>query len=308
MNTINEVYVATEPINSLEHFPSLSEVNNKKRTTPRVAKIIDLSNRDEFMNEQIPRREKIHICKSVKEGGNCSYGKRCNSAHFIDELVTKDCGFKDRCRKVKIFKDNIKNNDPLDICNFIHPNEDIDMYLSRIGVNKDSLKRPEKNPEESHFTKMCNSFFDKKECENKDDCKYAHSAEQLKVFPCHFKAKCYLVVKNPEGNYVQAEGCKKLCYFQHEGETINNYEIRVINNMKKPVSREYKTKDNMRKRFDKVIENFWESSDEKSKSSNETDKEEGEDKIVLNVPVNMAMDTLDALLKSGNKNVQLNTY
>lgn len=298
----NEMY-ESETIDSLEHFPSLSEVSNKSRKTPRVAEIIESSrfNRDEF-NERMPRREKIHICKSIKEGGNCSYGKRCNSAHFLDELVTKDCGFKDKCRKVKVFKNNVKNNDDKDICNFIHPSEDIDMYLDRIGINKESLKRPEKNPEDYYYTKMCNSFFDEKECENKEECKYAHSTEQLKVSSCHFKGKCYLVVKNSDGEYIQAEGCKKLCYFLHEGENMENYETRVLKNMKKPQPREAKPGDNMRKRFDKVNNTILRT----PKSRSPLDK--SENPIVLNVPVEDAVNMLEALLKSGNKNVQLNTY
>ena len=315
----NEINVS-EPITSLEHFPSLSEVSNKSRKTPRVSQIIEYSrfDREEFMNEQIPKKEKIHICKSIKEGGNCSYGKRCNSAHFLDELITKDCGFKDKCRKVKIFKDKVKNNDSKDICNFIHPSEDIDMYLERIGVDKEMLKRPEKNQEDSYFTKMCNSFFDKKECENKEECKYAHSTEQLKVYPCHFKGKCYLVVKNSDGNYIKAEGCQKLCYFLHDDEKLENYENRVINNMKKRETkvrepretkvREPKSKDSMRQRFDKVTENFWDSKENEGRNTSRSPKDKDKDGIVLNVPVNMAMDMLDALLKSGNKNVQLNTY
>lgn len=317
--TSNEVYLPIEPINSLEHFPCLSEANNMKRKTPRVSQIIEYSrfNNEEYMNEKIPKREKIHICKSIKEGGECSYGNRCNSAHFLDELVIKECGFKDKCRKIKIFKDNIKNNDPKNICNFIHPSENTDMYFERIGIDKDSLKRPEKNPEDSYFTKMCNSFFDKKECENKEKCKYAHSLEQLKVFPCHFKDKCYLVVKNEDENYVQAEGCHKLCFFKHEGETMENYETRVIKNMKKPSTREpreNKPKDDMRKRFDKVTENFW-GSLEAPKSSRNTSRnaspkggESDKEGVVLNVPAHMAIDMLDVLLKSGNKNVKLNTY
>ena len=299
-----EMYEISEPINSLEHFPSLSEVSNKLRKTPRVAEIIQSSrfNINEF-NERIPRREKIHVCKSIKEGGNCSYGKRCNSAHFLDELVTKDCGFKDKCRKVKIFKNKLTNNDNEDICNFIHPSEDVDMYLQRIGINKESIKRPEKNPEDSYCTKMCNSFFDKKECEN-EECKYAHSTEQLKVSPCHFKEKCYLVIKNLDGEYIQAEGCKKLCYFLHEGENMENYETRVVNNMKKPQPRDPQP----RKKFDKVNENIISNLRVLKNRSTNDSTNDSENPVVLNVPVESAVDMLQALLKSGTKNVQLNTY
>ena len=308
----NQLYITSqyEPITSLEHFPCLSEINNKKRTTPRVSEIIGSSrfNIDDFTNDRIQKREKIHICKSIKEGGECSYGNRCNSAHFIDELVVKECGFKDRCNKIKVFKDSIKNIDPKNPCCFIHPGEDKEMLITRLGFDKNIMERPTKSVEDSYCTKLCNSFFSGTECPNKDICKYAHGLRELKVPICHFKDKCYLIVKNEGGKYIKAEGSKKICFFMHTDETMENYEERVIKNIRKQeFKKELKPKDNMRNRFDKGTENFWDSKI-KSPVRSESPKENPEDKIVLNVPVDMAIDMLDSLLKSGNKNVQLNTY
>ena len=279
---------SSEPINSIEHFPNLSEVNNKKRQTPKVKETIS---RDDGMfwdsisdSSKILKREKNYICKFILKGEECPYGKRCNCAHFKEELVIRNCSFGDRCNKIKILKSGKLKNLNSTSCMFQHPSESVEEYYERFGVKPGMMEKPVVDPVTFHYTKMCNSYFDKVECESKDECTYAHTVEQLKITPCNFKERCIHVFKDSNGEYTMASGTKKICRFLHPEETRENYTKRVVSFMKRT---EIPSKEE-NKIIDKVINS--------------------KDPMVITVPENLAKEMMEALLASGKKNVEVKTY
>lgn len=290
---------STEPIRSLEHFPTLSEAKkNFKRSTPKVLESSGVSEMfwdgDSDYNK-FEKKQKNYICRNILKGEECPYGRRCNAAHFKTDLVIKKCGFGDRCNKIKITKiggvKNVTLSGPS--CMFIHPSETEEQYFLRLGVKEGMLEKPVIDPVNFHFTKMCNSYFDKIECQAKDACTYAHTIDQLKINPCNFKQGCIHVTKDEKGEYKITEGTQKICRFIHPEETRENYAKRVVSNLKR-----YEVKTPSEKSVspsaveDKIIEKVLTS----------------EEPIVLNVPKSVAEEMVQALLASGKKNVHVKTY
>jgi hypothetical protein len=84
---------------------------------------------------------KTKMCKSIEEGRKCTNGENCRFAHRIDQLSIKECIFKDRCTFVRcndtergIFYTN--NNIKQKLCQFLHPRETIENYLTRMTLSK----------------------------------------------------------------------------------------------------------------------------------------------------------------------------
>ena len=77
--------------------------------------------------------KRTQICKSVLSRRKCNY-KECNYAHSLKELVVNTCRFKDRCNFV--IKNNrlYKNKDVKRLCNYIHPQEEMNDYYIRVGL------------------------------------------------------------------------------------------------------------------------------------------------------------------------------
>lgn len=89
-------------------------------------------------NEELPRTK---MCKSVEDGRKCINGEKCRFAHKTEQLSIKDCIFRERCTFVKCQTDNevviyINNNIKQKVCQYLHPNETIENYLSRMKMTR----------------------------------------------------------------------------------------------------------------------------------------------------------------------------
>ena len=71
------------------------------------------------------------------------------------------------------------------------------------------------------FTRMCESVASGKVCRHGAKCNFAHTMDQLQVGQCAFADQCRLVSKEVCGTWYS--NCnKKVCRFQHAGETKEN--------------------------------------------------------------------------------------
>ena len=73
------------------------------------------------------------MCNSVEKNETCRHGKGCRFAHSLEELVTRNCFFKDECRFVR-FKNGKLVNNGRDICRNKHPLESQDEFIERVGL------------------------------------------------------------------------------------------------------------------------------------------------------------------------------
>lgn len=79
-------------------------------------------------------------------------------------------------------------------------------------------------------TKMCKSIEEGRKCVNGDNCRFAHSIDQLSIKECIFKERCTFVrcQETDNGvNYSNNNTKQKLCQFLHPRETIENYLARI---------------------------------------------------------------------------------
>jgi hypothetical protein len=78
---------------------------------------------------------KTRMCNSVEKKENCRHGKGCRFAHSLEELVTRNCFFKDECRFVRFENGKLVNNGR-DICMNKHPHESQDEFIERVGLSQ----------------------------------------------------------------------------------------------------------------------------------------------------------------------------
>jgi hypothetical protein len=95
--------------------------------------------------------------------------------------------------------------------------------------DKDKLKTKLKR------TKLCLSVLNKTNCPHKENCRYAHTFEDLE--PCLFSDNCRFIKKD-KGSYVNISKTK-ICEYKHKNETASNYFNRIsvnnnINNIHSP--------------------------------------------------------------------------
>lgn len=114
------------------------------------------------MSENTEREEtyKTKMCKSVEEGRKCINGDSCRFAHDIKQLSIKDCIFASRCTFVNsdTINGNIvytNNNTKQKLCQFLHPGETIENYVSRMTHTKPSLLRNQSTPVSSRPMSKC---------------------------------------------------------------------------------------------------------------------------------------------------------
>ena len=103
---------------------------NDHRHSQRAEAYNTLSNKTELGNNLA----KTRMCDSVKEKKNCRHGKACRFAHSLEELVTRDCFFKNECRFVRFERDKLVNNGR-DICRNKHPHETENEFIERVGLS-----------------------------------------------------------------------------------------------------------------------------------------------------------------------------
>jgi hypothetical protein len=77
--------------------------------------------------------EKTRMCNSVEKNVTCRHGERCRFAHSLEELVTRNCFFKDECRFVRFENGKLVNNGR-DTCRNKHPHESKDEFMERVGL------------------------------------------------------------------------------------------------------------------------------------------------------------------------------
>ena len=282
-------------INSIEHFPELSESITRKSapSTPLLgplvamappllepltasSQIITVELVDSDIEADKDVKVKTQICKTLITGVECPFKNKCSYIHYTDELENiGDCGYGSKCVRFGKGKHNP--------CLFYHPGENRTKFLTRLGLKEAELLRPAKT--KPKYTKMCNSVYEKIACEAGRECTFAHGKEQLKPLACNFGKKCFLVSLQ-DGNFINTNE-QKICQYIHAdgGESIDNYEDRVL----KPNFEKYKKSKEEEVKVEevKVLPN---------------------DKITLIVPTHMALEIMEILLKNGKTNVEIKTY
>lgn len=76
-------------------------------------------------------------------------------------------------------------------------------------------------------TRMCNSIMNNKECPHGDNCRFAHSEDELVIRECLFGNQCRFVSISKIGIYCNKSKTSKKCMFQHPSESASNYSMRV---------------------------------------------------------------------------------
>ena len=192
---------------------------------------------------------------------------------------------------------------------------------------------------EYKFTRPCNSLVKGIKCEKGLDCTYAHSTGQLKLTKCHFGSNCKNVICGSD--CIENANTGKVCSFLHEPiETVNMYCKRVYSFDDTKPNEVVKKSEvvatstaapntfNRFNRFD-TFKSFNASAkpfkeimaDESKERENKNIKTcvtipssipssitSSEDKIVVDVPKDMAMQMLEMLVKSGKTNIEIRTH
>ena len=101
--------------------------------------------RDKYRESSGPHSASENIntrmCNSLDSNQPCFHGDKCKFAHSLEELVSRDCNFKDRCRFVK-FKGGKLINEGSNVCRNKHPQEDQDNFIKRTGLSRYKTTAP----------------------------------------------------------------------------------------------------------------------------------------------------------------------
>jgi hypothetical protein len=190
---------------------------------------------------------------------------------------------------------------------------------------------------EYKFTRPCNSLVKGEKCEKGLDCTYAHSTGQLKLTKCHFGSNCKNVISGSD--CIENANTGKVCSFLHEPiETVNMYCKRVYGfDDAKPhevVKSEvvlttpktapktapktspktfntFKTLNANAKPFKEIMADESKERESKNIKTDVTipsSVTSSDDKIVVDVPKDMAMQMLEMLVKSGKTNIELRIH
>jgi hypothetical protein len=73
-------------------------------------------------------------------------------------------------------------------------------------------------------TRMCNSVCTSEPCKHSENCRFAHTWDELIVLDCHFGSDCKYVQKQTEGVYTVVKG--KYCNYKHPKETKESICVR----------------------------------------------------------------------------------
>jgi hypothetical protein len=126
-------------------FPSLSDASAKHTKTKGKKNVIKLvvplkTYKDELREKYTASRPvleenlKTRMCNSLDTNEVCRHGERCRFAHSLEELVIRDCHFKDKCRFVNI-KSGKLVNEGSNTCRNKHPQESQDDFIKRTGLS-----------------------------------------------------------------------------------------------------------------------------------------------------------------------------
>jgi len=125
-------------------FPCLSSTRSKGKKVTKL--VIPLKTYKEELCERYEARPvqenlKTRMCNSLDKNEVCRHGENCRFAHSLDELVIRDCHFKDRCYFVKIKKGKLVN-DGCNCCRNKHPQESKDDFIERMGLSRYKTSAP----------------------------------------------------------------------------------------------------------------------------------------------------------------------
>lgn len=125
-------------------FPCLSSTRSKGKKVTKL--VIPLKTYKEELCERYEARPvqenlKTRMCNSLDKNEVCRHGENCRFAHSLDELVIRDCHFKDRCYLVKIKKGKLVN-DGCNCCRNKHPQESKDDFIERMGLSRYKASGP----------------------------------------------------------------------------------------------------------------------------------------------------------------------
>ena len=199
-------------------------------------------------NEQISF-EFTKPCATWIDGTRCNR-RGCTYAHSEKELKIIECNFKN-CNMVIEENKYFLNKNIDRICSKIHMNETTGNFLERLGVKKtkkipreliyalsllpkekyiefdgvkyfgEILSTKKEEPKKKEKTQMCRSVKEKTKCPHNNNCRYAHTFDELVVATCGFNEKCRVIQKDDNGYYTNLTN-GKVCGYRHPGETKNN--------------------------------------------------------------------------------------
>lgn len=179
------------------NFPSLSDcLTKKQRKTKNVIKLVVpfKTYKDELRDkyrEVRPATEnlKTRMCNSLDKNEVCRHGEGCRFAHSLEELVTRDCHFKDKCRFVRIKSGKLVNVGD-NICRNKHPHESQDDFIRRTGLSHYKTKHEEINIDDDVKPKVS--------CDRQTNYKYATEIKSSIKQPFEFANQA---VKAPESTF-----------------------------------------------------------------------------------------------------------
>ena len=222
-----------------DSFPSLSSTKYQKRRKNVHNNPAEDSSTVTSVASEKPKDSGVKTlpCKSVLQGNDCPYKNKCKYAHYKEEWTIKDCLNGRRCNRVR--GDKCRNVDSENMCLYLHPHEDLDMFFNRLKIDVTKFIKPsgEDINMYKHFTKMCDSYFLGVPCLNTSNgkmCTYAHQLDELSVRECMFKDNCHFVKCENGGIYVSTKD--SVCMYSHLHETFDNYVYRVIEPRRKIVT------------------------------------------------------------------------
>jgi hypothetical protein len=127
----------------INEFPSLSESSTVKQTKTKknvIKLVVPLKTYKDELREKyaesrlVQENLKTRMCNSLDTNEVCRHGEKCRFAHSLEELVIRDCHFKDKCRFVKI-KSGKLVNEGSNTCRNKHPQESQDDFIKRTGLS-----------------------------------------------------------------------------------------------------------------------------------------------------------------------------
>jgi hypothetical protein len=144
---------------AMSEFPSLSEASTDKKRKTKNVLIVPLKTYKDELREKYTKtyseteNHKTRMCNSLDKNVPCWHGENCRFAHSLEELVIRDCRFKDRCQFIKIKKDKLLNDGSKTCCNK-HPQESRDEVIKRTGLNKYNTSAPKHEEIDVEETKV----------------------------------------------------------------------------------------------------------------------------------------------------------
>ena len=129
--------------NSMNEFPSLSDAKQTKTSGKKnvIKLVVPLKTYKDELREKytasrlvLEENLKTRMCNSLDTNEVCRHGEECRFAHSLEELVIRDCHFKDKCRFVKI-KSGKLVNEGSNTCRNKHPQESQDDFIKRTGLS-----------------------------------------------------------------------------------------------------------------------------------------------------------------------------